>query len=205
MKSKYSVIVFDLGNVLLPFDYKLIITRLESIEKGLGEKFVAFYRERYDVHRQFERGDLSEDAFVNIMLDVVQHKISGSQFCEIYSKIFSVNYQLAEVLPGLKENYKVVLMSNTNPIHENYGWKDYDFLKYFDKLILSHEVRAVKPEEAIYRAVEKFTGAPPEEHFYTDDIPDYIEGARRLGWDASQFVGNEALFREFQVRGIVYR
>ena len=38
MDQKYSVMVFDLGNVLLPFDYKVILEKLERIQKGLGEK-----------------------------------------------------------------------------------------------------------------------------------------------------------------------
>ncbi|HQT91071.1 MAG TPA: HAD-IA family hydrolase, partial [Candidatus Kryptobacter bacterium] len=82
------------------------------------------------------------------------------------------------------------------------GWQDNEFLKLFDKLVLSHKVGAVKPEEKIYRAVEAFTHAAPEKHFYIDDIPEYVAGGKKLGWDAVQFVGNRELFDEFTKRGI---
>jgi FMN phosphatase YigB (HAD superfamily) len=50
----------------------------------------------------------------------------------IYSKIFTVNEDVALLLPELKKKYKLILLSNTNEIHREYGWKDYSFLKYFD-------------------------------------------------------------------------
>ncbi len=204
MTRKYSVIVFDLGNVLLPFDYKIIIGKLEKVKKGLGEKFATFYRDNYEIHRRFERGEMSVDEFTEIILDVLENEVRKEDFFEIYSKVFTVNEKLVEKLPVLKKNYKLVLLSNTNAIHQRYGWQENQFIKFFDKLILSHEVGAVKPEEKIYRAVEAFTGAPPSEHFYIDDISEYVEGGKRAGWDAVQFVGNEELFKEFEKRGIVF-
>lgn len=202
MNQKYSAVVFDLGNVLLPFDYKIILERLDRVENGLGDKFAVFYKNNYDVHRRFERGELSTDEFTEIILGVLEHKVEKETFCEIYSNMFSVNRELVDVLPVLKKNYKLVLLSNTNAIHERYGWQDNEFLKYFDKLVLSHKVGAVKPEEKIYRAVETYTKVVPGEHFYIDDIPEYVAGGRKMGWDAVQFVGNRELFSEFEKRGI---
>lgn len=197
--------VFDLGNVLLPFDYKIILGKLEGVEKGLGEKFVAYYRDNYDVHRRYERGELSSDEFTDILLNVLEHKISKEQFISIYSDMFEVNTELVAALPVLKANYKLVLLSNTNDIHERYGWSGNAFLKFFDKLVLSHKVGAVKPEEKIYRVVEEFTRVPPAEHFYIDDIADYVAGGKKMGWDAVQFVGDNELFAEFDKRGIKWR
>ncbi len=200
--KKYSVIVFDLGNVLLPFDYNVVMKGFDQIEKGLGSKFFEYYRDNYEVHRRFERGEYSVDEFTEIMLTVLEHKVSRETFYEIYSNIFTINEELTAALPELKKNFRLVLLSNTNAIHQKYGWERYDFLRHFDKLILSHEVGAVKPEEKIYRAVEAFTQRPSHEHIYIDDILEYVLAARALGWEAVQFVGNEKLFEEFKKRGI---
>ncbi|MCL5267057.1 MAG: HAD family phosphatase [Bacteroidetes bacterium] len=202
MKQKYSVIVFDLGNVLLPFDFNDVIQGFEEIEKGLGVKFAEFYRTNYEVHRKFERGEYSVDEFTEIMLGVLEQKVARKEFYRIYSGLFSVNEELVKLLPVLGKNYRLVVLSNTNALHRKYGWGSYEFLGNFEKLILSHEIGAVKPEEKIYRAVEAYTGVPPEEHLYTDDILEYAAAARSLGWDAVQFVGNEELIREFGKRGI---
>ena len=40
----YSVIVSDLGNVLIPFDYNNAINKLEKIEPGLGNRFFEFIK-----------------------------------------------------------------------------------------------------------------------------------------------------------------
>ena len=204
MKQKYSVIVFDLGNVLLPFSFKDVIDKFEAIETGLGARFANFYKNNYEVHRKFERGEYSSEEFTEIMLNVLEHKVSKENFYEIYSGIFTVNEKLVALLPTLKRNHRLVVLSNTNAIHQRYGWGDREFLKYFEKLILSHEVGAVKPDEKIYKAVEAFTQEAPEEHLYVDDIMEYASAARALGWDAIQFVGNEELFLEFKRRGIVF-
>ena len=37
MANNYSVMIFDLGNVLIPFDYHIVIGKLEKIETGLGK------------------------------------------------------------------------------------------------------------------------------------------------------------------------
>jgi putative hydrolase of the HAD superfamily len=94
-------------------------------------------------------------------------------------------------------------MSNTNWIHHEYAWGKYEFINLFDKLVLSYEVRSVKPEPDIYKAVEAFTGRSPAEHIFIDDIAEYAEAAKALGWDAIQFINNEQLVKELSNRGIL--
>ena len=200
---KCSAIVFDLGNVLIPFDYTPAINKLNLIENGLGNRFSDFYKSNYHFHRDFERGKISEPEFVTKMLELVDHKIDAETFKKYYADIFSLNDDVISLLPILKKDYKLFLLSNTDPIHQKYGWQKYEFLKYFDKLILSHEVGSVKPEEKIYREVEKASGFPSEEHFYIDDIREYVDSARILGWDAVQFVDYQKLVDDLKSRNII--
>ena len=199
---KYSAIVFDLGKVLIPFDYSPAINKLNLIDKGLGDRFIEFYNSNYHFHRDFESGKISESEFVNKMLEVVDHKIDAETFKKYYADIFSLNEDVVSLLPILKNNYKLFLLSNTDSIHQKYGWQKYEFLKYFDKLILSHEVHSVKPEEKIYREVEKASGLPSEEHFYIDDIQEYVYAAINIGWDAVQFVDYHKLVDDLKERNI---
>ena len=200
---KISAIVFDLGNVLLPFNYIFAINNLNQIEPELGNRFIDFYKSNYHLHRDFEKGIISEDSFLDIMLNAVENKIKKETFCKIFSDIFTVNENVVSLLPILKKDYKLFLLSNTNSIHQEYGWKKYEFLKYFDKLILSHEVHSLKPEEKIYREVEKTSGLPSEEHFYIDDIEEYVDAAIKLGWDAVQFVDFQKLVDDLKSRNII--
>ncbi len=201
--KKYSAIVFDLGNVLIPFDYTKTIKRINEVQPGLGDKFYEFYKKNYNIHRDFESGKISETDFINIMLAALDNKINAETFCHYYSDIFSLNDKVISLLPALKKNYKLFLLSNTDSVHKRYRWEKYDFLKHFDKIILSFEVGAVKPEEKIYRAVELASGFPSEEHFYTDDIQDYINAAKRIGWDAVRFENHQKLIADLMERNIL--
>jgi len=202
-KRKYSVIVSDLGNVLIPFDYNISYERLEKIGKGLGQKFLDQYKENYDFHRRFERGEVSEEEFLTKVSGFINNKVAKETLIDVYSKIFTVNEDVVSVLSELKKRYKLVLLSNTNIFHQKYGWNEYGFLKIFDRLILSHEVGSVKPEEKIYRAVEEYTKLPSGEHIFIDDIFEYTEAAKSLGWDAIQFKSYSQLVNELKVREII--
>ena len=198
-----KAIVFDLGNVLIPFDNKIFINRLNNIRDGIGDKLYDFYKSNYHIHRDFERGEISESEFVNKMLEVLEDIIDPETFCNYYADIFSLNEDVISLLPGLKKNYKLFLLSNTDSIHEKYGWRKYDFFHNFEKLVLSHEVGAVKPEEKIYRTVEKASGLQPEEHIFIDDIIDYVNAAKDFGWDAVQFVNYQTLVKDLKERNIL--
>ncbi len=202
IKRKYSVIVFDLGNVLIPFDYNILIEKFNGIEPGLGNKFIKYYRSNYSIHRDFERGFVSEKEFISKMLCVIDNRIDANTFCKYYADIFRENEEVVSLLPVLKNNYKLFLLSNTDSIHQKYGWQQYDFLKHFDDLILSYKIGAVKPEEKIYRAVEKSSGSIAEEHIFIDDVEVYVKAAKKLGWDGIHFTSYSTLINDLNSRNI---
>ena len=202
--QRYSVIVFDLGNVLIPFDYSKVISCVDAKRPGLGAEFMEFYKENYHIHRGYERGDISDKEFVDIMLKALDHTMTVEEFCTCFSDIFTVNEDVVALLPRLKENYRLVLLSNTSHIHQQYGWGHYEFLKNFEHLFLSHEVNAVKPEPKIYRTVMEYTKLPASEHIFIDDVAEYGQGAKNEGWDAIQFIGYDNLVAELSARGITF-
>ena len=201
---KYSAIVFDLGNVLIPFDFKKALIKLDQVENGLGDRFNNYFKANYHLHREFEKGKISEKDFIIRMLEIVDNKIDESTFCKYYADIFSLNEDVISLLPVLKKNYKLFLLSNTDSIHKKYGWEKYEFLKYFDKLILSFEVGSVKPEEKIYRAVEEASGFSSQKHIFIDDIQEYVDGAKNIGWDAVQFINYQKLLNDLKERKISF-
>ncbi len=197
-KNGIKVIVFDLGNVLIPFHYDMIINKLNEKEKGLGDFFVRKYTDNYHVHRSFEKGEMSEREFLSVMLDWTKHKVGEEEFKRIYSEIFTVNEKMTALLPELKKRFRLVLLSNTNSIHKKYGWEKFSFLENFEKLFLSHEVGAVKPEKEIYKAVENYTDEPPQAHLFIDDVKEYADAAKNLGWNALHFETEEKTVRELR-------
>jgi glycosyltransferase involved in cell wall biosynthesis len=88
------------------------------------------------------------------------------------------------MLEGLRKRYRLLLLSNTNAIHFAMIRENYPMLRHFHDFILSYEVKAMKPNPAIYREAVARAGCDAGECFFTDDIRDYVEAARREGLDA---------------------
>ena len=77
----------------------------------------------------------------------------------------------------------------------------YPLLRHFHAMVLSHEVGAMKPSPAIYEKAVEVAGCRPEECFFvTDDIPEYVEGARQFGIDAVRFESAEQIEAELRKR-----
>ncbi len=198
--SEIKAIVFDLGMVLIPFNYEMARNRLNLLKPGAGDRVMDYVKENYQLFRAFEAGKMTEDEYIPMLMRAaeVEGVVSREKFCYIYSEIFSINYDVAELLELLSKKYRVFLLSNTNPVHRKYGYENFKFFKHFEKLFYSDEVGAVKPEEAIYRAVEAYSDLKPEQHLFIDDINDYAEGARRCGWHAIQFFNYKQLVEELK-------
>jgi glucose-1-phosphatase len=89
------------------------------------------------------------------------------------------------LLDKLSKNYRLGLLSNTDPIHVAYLEWRYDFFSYFPVRIYSCAIGAAKPNPLIYREALRACRVRAEEAVYVDDIPAYVEAARRLGMRVS--------------------
>jgi putative hydrolase of the HAD superfamily len=193
-----KALIFDLGNVLIFFDWKIAERRLNEIQGGLGTLTTKFLKENNSIIKNLEKGKLTEDEFLNMIKSDLNSKIDKITIAKIFSEIFWENSELTKLLPELRKNYKLFLLSNTNIIHRKFGWDHYNFLKNFDKLFLSYEVGFAKPEEEIYQLVIHSIDLNPSEVLYIDDIEEYVNAAKNLGWNAVQFKSNEKLIEDLK-------
>ena len=200
----YRAIIFDLGRVLVHFDFKRGYRALE----GLCPHPAADIPKRLaptGLVERFETGLVEPRDFVDELTRILDLRVDYDQFCGIWSCIFTETLIPETIIEGLAARYRLVLLSNTNAIHFDMLRRSYPVLRHFHDLVLSYEVKAMKPDPAIYRAAITAAGCRPEECFYTDDIGEYVEGARRMGIDAVQFRGAEALEQDLRERGIEWQ
>ena len=101
-----------------------------------------------------------------------------------------------------QQGYRLLLLSNTTISHFEFIQQHWNMLSLFDDYILSYEVNAMKPEAAIYQAALSKIECAPEEAFFTDDIPENIEQARKHGLKAEVFTNVEKLKIDFTKYGI---
>ena len=199
----HKAILFDLGKVLVHFDFKRAYRELEPICAFDAAEIPRRLAATGLVER-LETGMIEPRDFVAAVCGELQMKVEYKEFCRIFSCIFGETLIPESLLEDLARRYRLVLLSNTNAMHfemlrENYA----HMLRHFHSLILSHEVRAMKPNPAIFQAAVAAAGCRPEECFYTDDIAAFVEAARAQGIDAVQFESYAQLEGELRARGIL--
>ncbi|MCX8010876.1 MAG: HAD family phosphatase, partial [Ignavibacteria bacterium] len=193
---------FDLGNVLIFFDWSLPSKRLAEMNPKINFDFKKFFSDKIELIKNFEKGKIESSTFMGILESELQTGLPEKELAKIFSEIFTPNRLLLEKLGFLERNYSLYLLSNTNILHRDFGWGNYDFLKYFKKLFLSYEIGNIKPEKEIFEFVEKQIELKHSEFIYIDDILEYVETARAKGWNAIQFKNNEQLIDEMKKFGI---
>jgi putative hydrolase of the HAD superfamily len=199
----YKAIIFDLGRVLVDFDFERGFKALE----GFCPYAAAEIRRRIaatDLVERFETGSIEPPDFVAQLSGILDLDMDYAGFCKLWSSIFTESLVPEAMLEGLAARYRLLLLSNTNAIHFEAIRENYPMLRHFHDRILSYEVHAMKPRREIFQAALERCGCRPEECFYTDDIAAYVEAAQRLGMDAVQFESLDRLERELKARGICW-
>ena len=199
----YKAIIFDLGKVLVHFDFNRGYRELEGlcpypaaeIPKRLGSTGLV---------ARFETGLIQPHDFVEQLSRILDLHVDYDRFCRIWSCIFAETLVPESMLEGLAARYRLLLLSNTNAIHFEMIRQSYPMIRHFHHLILSYEVKAMKPRPEIFHAAVARAGCRPEECFFTDDMAEFVEGAQKVGIDAVQFRSAEQLAEELKSRGITW-
>lgn len=200
----HKAIIFDLGKVLVQFEFKRGYEALE----GLCPYPAADIPKRIattDLVERFETGLVEPRDFVTRLSAILGLNVEYDRFCDLWSSIFTDPLIPESMLEGLAARYRLLLLSNTNAIHFEMIRRTYPMLRHFHDLVLSYEVKAMKPRPEIFREAVRRAGCRPEECFYTDDIASYVQAARKLGIDAVQFESAQQIERELAARGITWK
>ncbi len=200
-----KTVIFDLGNVIVPLDFPAGY-RAISERCGIASEDVPKRISQTDLVGRLESGQIADSDFIRELSALLGLSCSEAEFRRLWSSIFPPHTLIPESLvTGLKKNHRLLLLSNTNAIHFEMIWENYPLVRHMHDFVLSHKVGAMKPSEKIYEAALALADCKPEECFFTDDIPAYVEGAKRHGIDAVQFTGFDALVSEFDRRGVVWQ
>ncbi|HWQ54819.1 MAG TPA: HAD-IA family hydrolase [Bryobacteraceae bacterium] len=197
-----KTVIFDLGKTLIPFDFERGYRSLEKL-CGFRAADIPARIGAMDLVTRFETGLVEPREFVRQLAERLDVSLEYAHFCEIWSSIFIHEPLIPEsTLEALRSRYRLLLLSNTNAIHFPMLLESFPPLRHFDHYVLSYEVKALKPAPEIYREAIARAECRPEECFFTDDIPAYVEAARREGIDAVQFHSCEQVEAEMRARGI---
>ena len=181
--------LFDLGKVILHFDFTPAFRRL-SKKTGLKPDEIGDFFKRSGLEVLYDGGKISSRQFHSRVKKGLGHDLDFDEFRAIWNRIFRPNREVVSLIRELKPRTRLVLVSNTNPMHFDYILKRYPVMRTFDKHVLSYKEKIRKPDERIYRTAMQACQARADEIFYIDDREDLTEAARHLGFNTFTYKNN---------------
>ncbi len=198
-----KTIFFDLGNVIIPFDFRRAYTRLQPLCSYPVTEIPQRMRGT-DLVSRFESGLIGSKDFVKEFSAVLDLRIGYDEFCDLWSSVFLPEPLVQEsLLADLGRRYPLMILSNTNPIHFHMIQANYPLLRHFEHCVLSYEVGALKPSARIFEEAVTRAGCEAGECFFTDDLAVNVEAARKHGMDAVQFQSADQLEGDLKARRLL--
>ena len=207
--SAIDTIIFDLGGVLYDIDVnitaqefkKMGVKDMQALHKALSEG---------KIYEGMDTGTCKPADFRITVREVSGIDLTDQQIDHAWNSLLvSFPEHRVKLLLGLKNHYRILLLSNTNAIHYdyyshkfrvNYGFT-FDML--FDKVYLSYRLGMRKPGQAIYKHVIEDSNLVPQKSVFIDDLSENTAAAKSTGLQAIHLDGYgdvTELFHEFRLR-----
>jgi epoxide hydrolase-like predicted phosphatase len=177
----YRAVIFDFGGVLVRMvdeHPRLELARQLGIELQQLDSLIFFSESA----RKASLGEISVETHweaVRKSLAISPEAMSG--FLDLYWSADDVNWELLEVIRKLRPKYKVGMLSNAWDNLRNTLHSRWNIDGLFDVLVISAEVKMMKPDPRIFHMAVDRLGVQPVETIFIDDIEENVLAARKEG------------------------
>jgi len=186
--SSIKYLMFDLGGVIIDLDVNATVNemvRLSSLEK---EQIL----ERYAItefFKEFEKGLITEQEFLTELKHFLKTEASYEELIKAWNAMLGViPDRRIEKLRQLQNDYTILLLSNTNAIHES-AFNEIlrrdtglpNLHAVFPTVYFSHKINMRKPDKEIFSFVLNENKINPAEMIFFDDTPENLHTAREEG------------------------
>ena len=185
MKPPPEALLFDLGGVVFTLEWERMFA---SWSRRAGVP-VAKLRARFCFdapYERHERGEIDARAYFAALRQSLGIELTDAQFAEGWGAIFTAEIaETVALLRSLRGKLPLYAFSNSNPAHARV-WRDRFAmgLSVFDRIFVSCELGARKPEREAFEAISRATGVPLERMLFFDDTPSNVDGALAAGLPA---------------------
>ena len=181
-QKKPEVVVFDLGKVLVDFDYGIAAAKIAGKGKWIADKINQFISQSPLLFR-YETGLMTKEQFYEDICKATGYCGDIEEFGGYFSDIFTPIEPMVSLQAELrKRGIPTYIFSNTNDLAIGHIRKNFPFFSNFDGYVFSYEQGAMKPDEKIYQVVERMSGKQGPAILYLDDRLENIEAGARRGW-----------------------
>ncbi|HBV21732.1 MAG TPA: HAD family phosphatase [Nitrosomonas sp.] len=172
------VFLFDIGRVLLDFDFEQSLKQLLPPETPNANERIKCILDRKDL---LEAGLITSEEYTSWALDILQNNVTVPQFHHAWRSIFTLNKPMWQNVHELAETgHRLILISNINAIHYPWIITEFPQFSYFEEAILSFKIGLLKPQTEIYQYAISHYNLVPEKTIYIDDLPQNIAAGRQF-------------------------
>jgi len=190
---KLRAIIFDIGRVLIGIDLARAMNAL-ACRSALSPEELWRAVEKDPRWPDWQEGRISARDWHLHINKRLGGSLSFQQFTDTWNQVLHPEpLQDTSLFEKLARNYRLALLSNTDPVHVAYMESRYDFFSFFPTRIYSCSVRASKPSPVVFQAALKAVKTPAAQAVFIDDIPEYVLAARSLGLHGVQYLNPEQL------------
>ncbi|MBC8002936.1 MAG: HAD family phosphatase [Opitutaceae bacterium] len=176
------VIVFDLGKVLLDFDYGRMAARMAG-RSGISQEAIHALIDQSPLLHDLESGRISSQEFFLTIQARAGYLGDFCRFTREFGDIFDPIPEMIDLHRKLATaGFPTCIFSNTNDLAIAHIRERYPFFNGFTDYVLSYEHGCMKPHAKLYEVVEETTLFNGVDILYIDDRPENIEAGATRGW-----------------------
>lgn len=201
-----TTVIFDLGGVLIDWNpkylYRKIFDEEPSVEHFLENICTPDWNEEQDAGRSLQE---ATDFLAARFPDQAENiRAYYTRWPEMLGGVFEGTVQ---ILRELKESRKYRLYALTNWSAETFpiALERYEFLNWFDGIVVSGIEKCRKPFPAFYHLLVQRYQINPREALFVDDSLRNVKGAEAVGMQAVLFVNPEQLIADLKEKGVLLR
>jgi HAD superfamily hydrolase (TIGR01549 family) len=200
--ASIEAIVFDYGNVISRFDVQLYFRGILPYSSLSQTDLLLAMKGSSQVIVTYESGGMSSDQFFAAISERCSLQMTREEFVRAYNGIFEPIETTRDLIRQLYGRYRLGLLSNTSEWHFQHEITPNPIFPLFEAVTVSHEVRARKPDAAIYQDILRKLNLRPAACVYVDDIAEFALAATNLGMHGVHYTTHESLLASLQDLGV---
>jgi glucose-1-phosphatase len=175
-------VVFDLGKVLLDFDYGIAGRKLAA-RATMAAADLGGFLVHVPLIIRYETGLLTSEEFYREVKAGTGYLGDMEEFSALFADIFTPIEPMLRLHADLRaRGFPTYIFSNTNELAVRFIRRNFAFFQNFEGYVLSYEHQSMKPDRKLYEVVETQTQCRGAEILYVDDRPENIEAGAARGW-----------------------
>lgn len=204
VQTGIRAIIFDIGRVLVRVDLRRAQTTLANGLPLTSEELWSAI-EKDPLWKDWQEGRVSPRDWHLNLCKRLGIKLSFDDFVNAWNSVLDPHPIHPDAFfAALAKNYRLGLLSNTDPIHVANLESTFSFYTYFPKPVRTYScsVGACKPNPLVFLQALKGVKAKAGEAIYIDDIAEFVRTATSLGMRGIHFRSPEQLRGELSQLGV---